>query len=201
MISKVLSPSTVVIENRDHRQKVVNAELIKRAAVDVDAEVSSQGECETEYAQEQMNHLEMEIIKEDRCLQAPYTLRDQLLAFALAHPHALPIWRLQPGLQKPIDEISDGSAPPAFLLGIVRDRAMTCNTLLEICSYLQAPQCDWSTVSLFFFFLFFLLSIAQRIRSKPPPSHIKVLSFVRDVRTFGMTPYVYPSRKKCFRLH
>ena len=28
--------------------------------------------------------------------------------------HALPIWRLQPGLQKPIDEISDGSAPPAF---------------------------------------------------------------------------------------
>ena len=28
--------------------------------------------------------------------------------------HSLPIWRLQPGLQKPIDDISDGSAPPAF---------------------------------------------------------------------------------------
>ena len=40
----------------------------------------------------------------------------------------------------------------------------------------------------FFFFFFFLLSIAQRIRSKPPPSHMKVLSFVRDVRTFEMTP-------------
>ena len=29
--------------------------------------------------------------------------------------HALPIWRLQPGLQKPIDDIGDGSAPPAFI--------------------------------------------------------------------------------------
>ena len=38
------------------------------------------------------------------------------------------------------------------------------------------------------FSFFFLLSIAQRIRSKPPPSHMKVLSFVRDVRTFEMTP-------------
>ena len=38
-------------------------------------------------------------------------------------------------------------------------------------------------------FFFFLLSIAQRIGSKPPPSHMKVLSFVRDVWTFEMTPY------------
>ena len=52
-------------------------------------------------------------------------------------------------------------------------------------SYLQAPQRDRSAVALFFFFL---LSIAQRIGSKPPPSHMKVLSFVRDVRTFEMTP-------------
>ena len=39
-------------------------------------------------------------------------------------------------------------------------------------------------------FFFFLLSIAQRIRSKPPPSHMKVLSFVRDVRTFEMATKV-----------
>ena len=46
-----------------------------------------------------------------------------------------------------------------------------------------------SAIGFFFFFFFFLLSIAQRIGSKPPPSHMKVLSFVRDVRTFEMTPY------------
>ena len=66
VISKVLSPSTVVIENRDHRQKVVNAELIKRAAVDFDAEDSSQGESDND-AQEQMNYFEMEMVEEDRC--------------------------------------------------------------------------------------------------------------------------------------
>ena len=44
--------------------------------------------------------------------------------------------------------------------------------------------------SCFFFFFFFLLSIAQRIGSWPPPSHMKVLSFVRDVRTFEMTPKI-----------
>ena len=43
--------------------------------------------------------------------------------------------------------------------------------------------------SRFFFFFFFLWpSIAQRIRSKPPPFHMKVLSFVRDVQTVEMTP-------------
>ena len=78
VISKVLSPSTVVIENRDHRQKVVNAELIKRAAVDFDAEDSSQGESDNEDAQEQMNYFEMEMVGEDRCPQTPYALRDRL---------------------------------------------------------------------------------------------------------------------------
>ena len=78
VISKVLSPSTVVIENRDHRQKVVNAELIKRAAVDFDAEDSSQGESDNEDGQEQMNYFEMEMVEEDRCPQTPYALRDRL---------------------------------------------------------------------------------------------------------------------------
>ena len=40
----------------------------------------------------------------------------------------------------------------------------------------------------FFFFFFFSLSIAQRFGLKPPPSHMKVLSFVRDVWNFEMTP-------------
>ena len=39
-----------------------------------------------------------------------------------------------------------------------------------------------------FFFNFYLLSIAQRNLSKPPPPDMKVLSFVRDVWNFEMTP-------------
>ena len=98
---------------------------------------------------------------------------------------------LQPGLQKPINICDESIAAacmhlPPFLLGLVWDRTMTCDTLLEICSYLQAPQRDRLMVALFF--KIFLLSIAQRIGSKPPPSHMKVLSFVRDVWTFEMTP-------------
>ena len=38
-----------------------------------------------------------------------------------------------------------------LLLGLVRDHAMTCSTLLEICSFLQATQRDRSTIALFFF--------------------------------------------------
>ena len=60
--------------------------------------------------------------------------------------------------------------------------------------YLKAPR-DRSTVALVFFFyfyfycfLFFLHLLAQRIGSKPPPFHMKVFSFVRDLRTFEMTP-------------
>ena len=71
--------------------------------------------------------------------------------------HALPIWRPQPGMafkSQSMRSAMDLHLLP-FLLGIVRDRAMTWNTFLEICSYLQAPQCDWLTVALFFFFFFF----------------------------------------------
>ena len=108
--------------------------------------------------------------------------------------HALPIWRLQSGLQKPIDDISDGSAPPAFF----------CLDLFEIAQWLATLYWRFALKKWVLsasaavrlvdgcacFFFFFLLSIAQRIRSKPPPSHMKVLSFVRDVRTFEMTPIV-----------
>ena len=98
-------------------------------------------------------------------------------------------WR---GLQKPID-ICDGLISAAcmhiqpFLLGLVWDRAMTCDTLIYWRLALNASNAARSFALLFPFFL--LLSIAQRIGSKPPPSHMKVLSFVRDVRTFEMTPY------------
>ena len=72
------------------------------------------------------------------------------------HASPAPIWRLQPGLQKPINDISDGSAPPAFFcLDLFEIAQWLANTLLDICSYLQlgqAPQCDWLTVALFFFF-------------------------------------------------
>ena len=55
---------------------------------------------------------------------------------------------------------------------------------------MQAPQRDRSHFFVPFFF-FLLLSIALRIGSKPPPSHMKVLSFVRDVWTFEMTPKIF----------
>ena len=80
---------------------------------------------------------------------------------------------------------------PPFLLGLVQDHAMTCECDTGDLLYSAiSPQLqrDRSTL-VFFFFFFFFLSIAQRIGSKPPPSHMKVLSFVRDVRTFEMTPY------------
>ena len=75
---------------------------------------------------------------------------------------------------------------PPFFLGLVRDRALTCDTLWEICSYLQAPQRDQLMIALFFFF--FLTADRTTNRVQTPPSHMKVLSFVRDVRTFEMTP-------------
>ena len=53
---------------------------------------------------------------------------------------------------------------------------------------LQAPHAARLRFFFFFFFFFFLPSIAQRIGFKPPPSHMKVLSFVRDVWNFEMTP-------------
>ena len=50
---------------------------------------------------------------------------------------------------------------------------------LEICSYLQVPQRDRLTVALFFFFFFTVDRTTNRVQ--PPPSHMKDLSFVRDV--------------------
>ena len=80
-------------------------------------------------------------------------------------------------------------APPAFF-------AWTCS---RSCNYLRHFIRDFlltasaaarlvDSRAFFLSFFFFLLSIAQRIGSWPPPSHMKVLSFVRDVRTFEMTP-------------
>ena len=84
-------------------------------------------------------------------------------------------------LQKRNHRTSAINRPPSHVcthhLG---DRITTCNTSFGDLTTLQAPQhdCDF----------FFLLSIAQRIGFKPPPSHMKVLSFVRDVWNFEMTP-------------
>ena len=58
-------------------------------------------------------------------------------------------------------------------------RITTRNTFLEIW------PCKLRSSTVFFFFL---PSITQRIGFKPPPSHMKVLSFVRHVWNFEMTP-------------
>ena len=89
-----------------------------------------------------------------------------------------------------MDWYSRMHAPPRLLLGLVRDRAMTWDTLLEICSLCKHRSAIGRTFFPFFLFFFFLLllSIAQRIGSKPPHSHMKVFSCVRDVWTFEMTP-------------
>ena len=110
--------------------------------------------------------------------------------------HALPIWRLQSGLQKPIDDISDGPAPPAFFFAWTCSRSRNDlqhfigDLLLSASAAVRLVDGRAFLLLFFFFFFFFLLSIAQRIRSKPPPSHMKVLSFVRDVQTFEMTPKI-----------
>ena len=68
------------------------------------------------------------------------------------------------------------------------DQATTLNTFRDLTlqvtlsvSTAERPTDDQA-------FFFFLLSIAQRNGSKPPPPDMKVLSFVRDVRNFEMTP-------------
>ena len=72
-----------------------------------------------------------------------------------------------------------------FRLG---DQATTLDTFLESNSVSNTGRTS-DGQAFFFFFFFFLLSIAQRNRSKPPPPDMKVLSFVRDVWNFEMTPY------------
>ena len=74
------------------------------------------------------------------------------------------------------------------LFEIAQRLATLCRRFALICKPHSAIGRRWFFF-FFFFFSFFLLSIAQQIGSKPPPSHMKVLSFVRDVRTFEMTPY------------
>ena len=76
--------------------------------------------------------------------------------------------------KKPIDICDESIAAacmhlPPFLLGLVWDRAMTCDTLLEICSYLQAPQRDRSTVALSFFFFFYCRSHNESGPNPLPP--------------------------------
>ena len=44
---------------------------------------------------------------------------------------------------------------PPFLLGLVQDHAMTCDTLLEICSFLQYRRSEIGRRFFFFFFFFF----------------------------------------------
>ena len=70
------------------------------------------------------------------------------------------------------------------LLEIAQWLATLYRRLALICKPRSAIGRQWV-----FSFFFFLLSIAQRFGCKPPPSHMKVLSFVRDVWTFEMTPY------------
>ena len=84
--------------------------------------------------------------------------------------HALPFnWRLQPGLQKPIDDISDGSPPPAFF----------CLDLFEIAQWLATLYWRFALIckrrsaigrrSRFFFSFFFFLYCRSHKESGPNP--------------------------------
>ena len=94
--------------------------------------------------------------------------------------HALPIWRLQPGLQfKKANRRDQRWICTSCLFCLVRDRSTTCNTLLEICSYLQAPQCDWSTVALFVFLSFFFFFYCRSHNESGPNPLPPIWKFFR----------------------
>ena len=86
-----------------------------------------------------------------------------------------------------------------FCLDLFEIAQWLATLLLEISFYLQALQliCRRSHLLFFSFFLFFLLTIAQQNGSKPPHSHMKVLSFAAMYKLFRWPLSPQPKIKKC----
>ena len=85
--------------------------------------------------------------------------------------HALPIWRLQPGLQKPIDDISDGSAPPSFFFAwtCLRSRNDFQHFIGDMLLSASAAVRLVDGRALFFLFLFLFFYCRSHNESGPNP--------------------------------